>query len=110
MAILHTPKNTLIDAYLRLSTGTVQDVNQQTELARLPLPPAEWTAGITTLRAQDASTRILPPRASIPANHRTASLHISLRPVADCAALNLRWQHPAAVVVRALTAQPYQDW
>lgn len=110
VATMDTPKDAVIDAYLRVSTGSGANANQQTELARLPLPSSEWITGIATVRAQDASAGILLPRAKIAAGHRTASLHVEVAPMGDCAGLNLRWERPAAVVVRALTGEPYEQW
>ena len=46
----------------------------------------------------------------IDAHHRSARLSIQAGPLSDCHGLNLRWQQPAAIVVRALTEQPYADW
>ena len=109
-AILETPKNTRVDAYLSVRVGTMPNVANQTELARLPLPAADWDAGLSTLDLQAASGRVLLASNAIPAFHRSATLSLSVRPVSDCSTLNLRWQRPAAVVLLALTEQPYRDW
>ena len=110
VAVLQTPKGTKTDAYLTVLTGALPDVTQQTALARLPLPPTTWDAGISMLELREGSGRVLLDSDAIPADHRTAVLHISTGPLSDCGSLNLRWQRPAVVVVRALTGQPYQDW
>ena len=109
-AILQTPKGATTNAYLTVLTGPLPDVGQQTALARLPMPPPSWDAGIATLELHGGSGRVLLASNAIPANHRTAVLHISTGPVPDCGSLNLRWERPVVVVVRALTGQPHQDW
>ena len=110
VAVLQTPNGTKTDAYLTVLTGALPLVSQQTALARLPLPPPSWEAGISTLQLHEGSGRVLLASDAIPANHRAAVLHISTGPLSDCSSLNLRWERPAVVVVRALTGQPYQDW
>ena len=110
VAVLQTPKGTKTDAYLTVLTGPLPDVSQQTALARLPLPPPAWDAGISTLQLHGGSGRVLLASNAIPTKHRTAVLHISTGPLPDCGSLNLRWELPAVVVVRALTGQPHQDW
>ena len=110
VAVWQTPKGTKTDAYLTVLTGLLPGVTQQTALARLPLPPPSWDAGISTLQLHGGSGRALLDSNAIPANHRTAVLHISTGPLPDCGSLNLRWERPAVVVVRALTGQPHQDW
>ena len=110
VAILETPKNTRIDAYLTVLAGNVPDVSNQAELARLPLPAAEWDAGLATLDLQAASGRVLLASDAIPTFNRSAALTLSVRPVSDCSTLNLRWQRPAVVVLLARTEQPYRDW
>ena len=110
VASLQIPKGATADAYLTVLTGPLPGVSQQTALARLPLPPPSWDAGISTLELHEGSGRVLLANNAIPANHRTAVLHISTGPVPDCGSLKLRWERPAVVVVRALTGQPHQDW
>ena len=110
VAVLQTPKGAKTDAYLTLLTGALPVVSEQTALARLPLPPPTWDAGISTLKLHEGSGRVLLASDAIPAKHRTAVLHISTGPLSDCGSLNLRWERPAVVVVRALTGQAYQDW
>ena len=110
VASLQIPKGATADAYLTVLTGPLPGVSQQTALARLPLPPPSWDAGIATLELHEGSGRVLLASNAIPANHRTAILHISTGPLPDCSSLNLRWERPAVVVVRALTGQPHQDW
>ena len=110
VAVLQTPKGTQTAAYMTVLTGLLADVSQQTALARLPLPPPSWDAGISTLQLHEGSGRVLLASNAIAAKHRTAVLHISTGPLPDCDSLNLRWERPAVVVVRALTGQPHQDW
>ena len=110
VAVWQTPNGTKTDAYLTVLTGPLPDVSQQTALARLPLPSPSWDAGISMLQLHGGSGRVLLASNAIPANHRTTVLHISTGPVPDCGSLNLRWERPAVVVVRALTGQPHQDW
>ena len=110
VAVLQIPKGATADAYLTVLTGPLPGVSQQTALARLPLPPPSWDAGISTLELHEGSGRVLLARNAIPANYRTAVLHISTGPLPDCGSLNLRWERPAAVALLALTEQPYWDW
>ena len=110
VAVLQIPKGATANAYLTVLTGPLAGVSQQTALAWLPLPPPSWDAGISTLELHEGSGRVLLASSAIPANHRTAVLHISTGPLPDCGSLNLRWERPAVVVVRALTGQPHEDW
>ena len=59
---------------------------------------------------KEASGRLLLASDHIDAHHRSARLSIQAGPLSDCHGLNLRWQQPAAIVVSALTEQPYADW
>ena len=110
VAVLQIPKGATANAYLTVLTGPLPGVSEQTALARLPLPPPSWDAGTSRVELHEGSARVLLASNAIPANHRTAVLHISTGPLPDCGSLNLRWERPAAVVVRALTSNPHQDW
>ena len=107
-AVLNAPRDADVSAHLSVWTGAHQ--TGQTRLARLPLPEPEWSEGQAHIRLQKASGRILLNRDHIDAHHRSARLSIEAAPLSDCHGLNLRWQRAAAVVVRALTQQPYADW
>ena len=69
-----------------------------------------WENGQARLRLQEASGRGLLDRDHVDAHRRSARLRVHVGPLSQCGALNLRWEQPAAVVVRALTDQPYADW
>ena len=67
--------------------------------------------GLPHLRSTyKASGRILLASDHIDAQHRSARIRIQAGPLGDCYGINLRWEKPAAVVVKALTDQPYADW
>ena len=108
VAILDLPRDATVSAHLSVWTGPHQ--TGQTQLARLPLPDAPWSEGTAHLRLQEASGRLLLASDHIDAHHRSARLNIQAGPLSDCHGLHLRWQQPAAIVVRALTEQPYADW
>ena len=107
-AALDIPRDATVSAHLSVWTGPHE--TGQSQLARLPLPEPQWAQGTAHLRLREASGRILLARDHVDARHRSARLSIEAAPLSDCHGLNLRWQKPAAVVVRALTAQPYADW
>lgn len=108
VAILDLPRDATVSANLSVWTGP--HPTGQTQLARLPLPDAPWSEGTAHVRLKEASGRILLASDYIDAHHRSARLSIQAGPLSDCHRLNLRWQQPAAIVVRALTEQPYADW
>ena len=108
VAILEVPRDATVSANLSVWTGPHQ--TGQAQLARLPLPDAPWSEGTAHLRLQEASGRLLLASDHIDAHHRSARLSIQAGPLSDCHGLNLRWQQPAAIVVSALTEQPYADW
>ena len=108
VAILDLPRDATVSANLSVWTGP--HPTGQTQLARLPLPEPYWSEGAAHLRLKGASGRLLLASDHIDAHHRSARLSIQAGPLADCHGLNLRWQQPAAIVVRALTEQPYADW
>ena len=108
VAILEVPRDATVSANLSVWTGPHQ--TGQAQLARLPLPDAPWSEGAARVRLKEASGRLLLASDHIDAHHRTARLSIQAGPLSDCHGLNLRWQQPAAIVVRALTEQPYADW
>ena len=108
VAILEVPRDATVSANLSVWTGPHQ--TGQAQLARLPLPDAPWSEGAARVRLKEASGRLLLASDHIDAHHRSARLSIQAGPLSDCHGLNLRWQQPAAIVVRALTEQPYADW
>ena len=107
-AILDVPRDADVSAHLSVWTGA--HAAGQTRLARLPLPNAQWADGQARIRLSDASGRLLLASDHVDAHHRTARVRIEATPLNDCGALRLRWEKPAAVVVKALTDQPYADW
>ena len=108
VARLDVPRDADVSANLSVWTG--YHPTGQTRLATLPLPEADWDQGTARVRLQEASGRILLDRDDIDAQHRSVRLSIQAGPLAGCHALRLRWEKPAAVVVKALTNQPYADW
>ncbi len=108
--LLDTPRDALVSAHLSVRTGAHSGHGSHVELARMPLPDADWSDGSTYLRLSDASGRILLASDTIDANYRSAVLHVEVAPLSGCGDLRLRWQRPAAVVVKALTNQPFIDW
>ena len=108
VAILEVPRDATVSANLSVWTGP--HPTGQAQLARLPLPEPYWSEGAAHLRLQEASGRLLLASDHIDAHHRSARLGIRAGPLSDCHGLNLRWQQPAAIVVHALTEQPYADW
>lgn len=108
VAVLDVPRDADVSAHLSVLTGAYP--SQQTRLARLPLPHGHWQDGQARIHLQEASVRILLGRDHVDAHHRSARLRIQAGPLSECGALRLRWEKPAAIVVRALTEQPYADW
>ena len=108
IAVVDVPRGADVSAHLSLWTGAHPTL--QSRLATLPLPDAHWENGQARIRLQEASGRILLDRDHVDARHRSARLRIDVAPLSDCGTLHLRWEKPAAVVVRALTDQPYADW
>ena len=108
VAVLDVPRDADVSAYLTLRTGAHQAA--LSKLVMLPLPEAEWENGQARIRLHEASGRVLLDRDHVDAHHRQARLRIQVGPLSDCGALRLRWEEPTAMVVRALTAQPYADW
>lgn len=108
VAALDVPRDADVSAHLSVWTGAHQ--TRQSRLARLPLPDGIWKDGQARIQLQEASGRTLLASDHIDARHRSARLRIDAGPLADCGALRLRWEKPAAVVVRTLTEQPYADW
>ena len=76
----------------------------------MPLPAPQWELGSAYVALAHASGRILLDRDAVDATYRAAVLHLEAAPLADCNGLRLRWQRSAAVVVRALTNQPFDAW
>ena len=110
LAVLDAPRDVNVFAYLSLRTGADSGHNSHAELARMPLPDANWSNGSAHIRLPDASGRILLARDDVDAHYRAAVLSVDVSPLANCSGLRLRWQRPAAVVVKALTAHPFLDW
>ena len=110
VAVLDLPGDVDVSAYLSVRTGADSGHNTHTELARLPLPPPYWEMGSAYVALAQAGGRILLNSDAINATYRAAVLHLDISPLSDCAGLRLRWQRSAAVVVRALTDQPFADW
>ena len=110
VAILDLPMDVAVSAYLSVRTGADSGHNTHTELARLPLPPPRWENGSAYVALAHASGRILLESDAVDATYRAAVLHLEISPLPDCTGLRLRWQRSAAVVVRALTNQPFDDW
>ena len=108
VAVLDVPHDADVSAQLSVWTGVHR--NGQTQLARLPLPDGAWQDGQARIHLREASGRILLASDYIDAHHRSARLRIDAWHLSDCGALRLRWEKPAAVVIRALTEQPYADW
>ena len=108
LAVLDVPRDARVSAYLSVRTGP--NSGSLSELARMPLPDAHWYEGSAYVRLTDASGRILLESDAVDANYRAAVLHLEISPLPDCAGLRLRWKRSAAVVVKALTAQPFSDW
>ena len=107
-AIIDVPRDAVVTAHLSVWAGA--HLTGQTRLARLPLPNPQWADGQARIRLSDASGRLLLPSNHVDAHHRTARVRIKAAPLTDCGGLGLRWEKPAAVVVKALTDQPYADW
>ena len=110
LAALDVPADASVSAYLSVRTGPNSGHNSHTELARMPLPDARWRQGTAYVSLPDASGRILLESDVIDANYRSALLHLEASPLPDCDGLRLRWQRSAAVVVKALTDNPFADW
>ena len=108
VATLDLPRDATVSAHLSVWTGPHQ--TGQVQLARLPLPEPEWSDGIARIRLREASGRFLMDSDHVDAHHRSARIRIEAGPLSDCHGLNLRWPKPAAIVLKALTAQPYADW
>ncbi len=108
LAVIDVPKGVQVVAYLSVRTGA--DSGSAQELARLPMPDPLWHNGSAYVRLPDASGRILLAQDNVAAQYRSAVLHLEASPLSDCGNLRLRWQRPAAVVVKALTEQPFRDW
>ena len=108
VAALDVPRDADVSAHLGVWTGGHR--NGQTRLTRLPLPDTEWDQGTARIGQQEANGRILLASDHIDVYHRTARIRIEARPVTDCGTLNLRWERRVAVVMNALTDQPYADW
>ena len=104
VAVLDVPRDANVATHLSVWTGMHR--NGQTRLARLPLPHGEWQDGQARIRLQEASGRFLLASHHIDAHHRSARLRIQAGPLSECGALRLRWEKPAAIVIRALT----QHW
>ena len=110
LATIDAPRDAVVSAYLSIRTGPNSGHNSHTELARMPLPDAAWADGSAYVALPDASGRILLESDAIDANYRSALLHLEASPLPDCQGLRLRWQRAAAVVVKALTDNPFADW
>ena len=108
VARLDVPRDADVSANLTIWTG--YHPAGQSRLATLPLPDAKWYQGTARIHLQAASGRILLDRDHIDTQHRSVRLSIQAGPLAGCHVLRLRWEKPAAVVVKALTNQPYADW
>lgn len=108
IAVLDVPRDANVATHLSVWTGVHR--SGQTRLARLPLPHGEWKGGQARVRLREASGRILLASDHVDAHHRSARVRINVSPIEDCGTLRLRWEKPPAVVVRALTEQPYADW
>ncbi len=108
VVIMDVPRDADVSAQLSVWTGAHQ--TRQAMLAMLPLPDAQWEQGTARIRLQEGSGRILLSSDHVDAHHRSLRLRIQVAPLSDCDAPNLRWEKPAAVVIRALTEQPYADW
>ena len=107
---LDVPRDARVSGHLSVRTGPDSNPNSQSELARMPLPDARWEDGSAHLALSDASGRILLESDEIDANYRSAVLRLEAAPLPDCRGLNLRWPRAAAVVVTALTHNPFADW
>ena len=110
VAVLDLPMDTEVSAWLSVRTGPDSGHNSHTELARMPLPAPHWGLGSAYVALSHASGRILLDSDAVEATYRAAVLHLDISPLSDCAGLRLRWQRSAAVVVSALTDQPFKDW
>ena len=110
LAVLDVPRDARVSAYLSVRTGADSGHNSHTELARLPLPEPRWENGFAYVALAHASGRILLASDAIDATYRAAVLHLDISPLSGCSGLRLRWQRSAAVVIRALTDQPFSDW
>ena len=110
VAVLDLPMDAEASAWLSVRTGPDSGHNSHTELARLPLPEPRWENGSAYVALAQASGRILLDRDAVDATYRAGVLHLDISPLSDCSGLRLRWQRSAAVVVRALTDQPFNDW
>ena len=112
MASLAVPQDAVVRSYLEVRTGLASDAASQTLLMRSPTRDAVWSAGRATIRLDDASGRIVLPdtRTAIDAHYRSALLNVQVAPADRCDTFDLRWEQPAAIVVKALTEQPFSDW
>ena len=108
VAVLQAARDVDVFAYLSLWVGA--DAASQSQLARLPLPEPHRVTGSVHIRLQDSSSRFLLASNQVDAQHRSVRLKIEASPLAACDSLGLHWQKTAAVVVKALTEQPYADW
>ena len=108
LAALDVPRDARVSAHLSVRTGP--NSGSLSELARMPLPDAHWYEGSAYVRLPDASGRILLESDAVDANYRAAVLHLEISPLPDCAGMRLRWKRSAAVVVKAITDNPFSDW
>lgn len=108
LAVIDVPKSARVAAHISVRAGA--DSGSAQEFARLPMPDPPWHGGSAYIRLPDASGRILLAEDDVDGHYRSAVLHVEASPLSDCGSLRLRWQRPAAVVVKALTDQPFRDW
>ena len=112
LASLEVPRDSLVRAHLEVRTGGSSLAVNQDVLMRSPLRNGEWQDGRAYLRLSDANARILVPsdKHEIDAHHRSAVLSVEASPLSSCDALDMRWEQASAVVLKAMTTQPYADW
>lgn len=110
LVTLNVPRDARVSGYLSVRTGPDSSPDSQSELARMPLPDARWENGSAFLALIDAGGRILLEKDAIDANYRSAALHLEISPLPHCQGLNLRWPRAGAVVLTALTKNPFADW
>ena len=110
LASLRVPAGTQVRSRVEILTGAT--AGSQTLLMRSPARNAVRHDGRAHVRLQDASGRMVldSARTDIDAHYRSAVLHVQAYPLDRCDQLDMRWEQSAAVVVKALTDQPFADW
>ena len=107
VAVFNAPRGTDVSGPLRVWTRHLPNDQAKLSGSSRPTPIGNRERQAS---AQGASKRLLMASGHIDAHDRSTRVRIDVGPLSDCGALRLRWENPAAVVVKALTEQPYADW